>query len=191
MISRDDVGTPFKVCEAIMEAPKPPKIVVIGAGSAIFGLSSLATILRSPRLRGSELVHEPNLELMAQLAEVMNREWGAEMRINAYTERTKALPGADFVIVTVQVGQREAVWRLDWEIPLKYGLRQPYAENSGPGAFAHTARNMPLILDIAKDMERYCPKALFMNFTNPLIRLTWGVQRYSSVPMVGLCHQLE
>ncbi len=185
----------IKVIKTAMNAPKPPKIVVIGAGSAIFGLSSLATIMRSPRLRGAELalvdIYEPNLELMTQLAEKMNAEWGAQMRINAYTERTKALPGADFVIVTVQVGQRETVWRLDWEIPFRYGLRQPYAENSGPGAFAHTARNMPLMLDIAKDMERYCPKALYMNFTNPLIRLTWGVQRYSSVPVVGLCHQLE
>jgi len=175
--------------------PKPPRIVVIGAGSAIFGLSSLATIIRSKRLCGAELalvdVNEANLDLMTKLAEVMNRAWGAEMKISAHTDRTKALPGADFVIVTIQVGPRETVWRQDWEIPLKYSVRQPYAENSGPGAFAHTARNMPLILDIAKDMERYCPRALYMNFTNPLIRLTWGVQRYTSINVVGLCHQLE
>jgi len=174
---------------------KAPKIVVIGAGSAIFGLSSLATILRSKRLKGAELalvdVYEPNLELMYNLAQVMNREWGAEMKISAHTDRAKALPGADFVIVTIQVGQRETVWRLDWEIPLRHGVRQPYAENSGPGAFAHAARNMPVMLDIAKDMERYCPKALYINFTNPLIRLTWGVARYSRVPLVGMCHQLE
>mgnify|MGYP005838433095 CR=1 FL=1 len=175
--------------------PHPPKIVVIGAGSAIFGLSSLATILRSERLRGADLalvdINEPNLELMTRLAETMNRAWGAEMRVSAHTDRQTALPGADFVIVLIQVGHRETVWRLDWEIPLRHGVRQPYAENSGPGAFAHTARNMPVMIDIARDMERLCPDALYMNFTNPLIRLTWGVQRYTKVKVVGLCHQLE
>ncbi len=175
--------------------PKSPKIVVIGAGSAIFGLSSLATIVRSKPLHGAELalvdLNEQNLELMTRLAGHMNTAWGAGMKIDAYTDRSKALPGANFVIVTIQVGPRETVWRQDWEIPLKHGVRQPYAENSGPGAFAHAARNMPVMIDIARDMEKYCPNALYMNFTNPLIRLTWGVQRYSKVPVVGLCHQLE
>jgi alpha-galactosidase len=90
----------------------------------------------------------------------------------------------------VQVGHRETVWELDWQIPLKHGVRQPYAENSGPGAFAHTARNAPLILAIAQDMERLCPEAWFLNFTNPLIRLSWIVQRYTKIKVVGLCHQL-
>jgi alpha-galactosidase len=69
-------------------------------------------------------------------------------------------------------------------------VRQPYAENCGPGAFAHTARNTPLILAIARDMERLCPDAWFLNFTNPLIRLTWVVERYTTIKVVGLCHQL-
>jgi alpha-galactosidase len=69
-------------------------------------------------------------------------------------------------------------------------VRQPYAENSGPGGFAHTARNAPLILSIAQDMERLCPDAWFLNFTNPMIRLTWVVERYTKVKVVGLCHQL-
>jgi alpha-galactosidase len=170
------------------------KIVMIGAGSAIFGLSSLATVVRSQRLRGSEIwlvdVNEPGLEIMTQLAELMNREWGSGMRINATTQRREALPGADFVTVSVQVGPREEVWEKDWRIPLKHGIRQPYAENSGPGAFAHTARNLPLMMAIARDMEELCPEAWYLNFTNPLIRLTWAVHRYSKIKVVGLCHQL-
>jgi alpha-galactosidase len=172
----------------------PPKIVLIGAGSAIFGLSALATIIRSQRLRGSELwlvdINQPGLETMTCLAELMNRTWGAEMRIAGTGERREALPGADFVVVSVQVGPREEVWEKDWRIPLKHGIRQPYAENSGPGAFAHTARNLPLMLAIARDMEELCPEAWYLNFTNPMIRLTWAVQRYSRIKVVGLCHQL-
>ena len=172
----------------------PPKIVLIGAGSAIFGLSSLATLVRSQRLRGSEVwlvdINEPGLETMTRLAELMNREWGAEMRIRGTTQRRDALPDADFVVVSVQVGPREEVWEKDWRIPLRNGVRQPYAENSGPGAFAHTARNQPLMIGIARDMEELCPEAWYLNFTNPMIRLTWAVHRYSKIKVVGLCHQL-
>ena len=171
-----------------------PKIVCIGAGSAVFGLSNLATIIRSDRLRGSEIVlvdiDEAGLEIITLLAEKMNEAWGAGMKIWSTPDRTQALPGADFVVVSVQVGPREEVWELDWQIPLKHGIRQPYAENSGPGAFAHTARNVPLILSIARDMEELCPDAWFLNFTNPMIRLTWAVERYTSIKVVGLCHQL-
>jgi alpha-galactosidase len=171
-----------------------PKIVLIGAGSASFGLSVLATIIRAQRLRGSELwlvdINQPALEKMTRLAELMNRSWGADMRIGGTTERREALPWADFVIVSVQVGPREEVWEKDWRIPLKHGIRQPYAENGGPGAFAHTARNLPLMLAIARDMEELCPEAWYLNLTNPMIRLTWAVQRYSRIKVVGLCHQL-
>jgi len=173
---------------------KPPKIVCIGAGSAVFGLSNLATIVRSERLRGAEIVlvdvNTIGLETMTKLAQIMNESWDCQMKIWSTPDREEALPGADFVVVSVQVGPREDVWELDWQIPLRHGVRQPYAENSGPGALAHTARNTPLILGIARDMERLCPEAWFLNFTNPLIRLTWVVKRYTRIKVVGLCHQL-
>jgi alpha-galactosidase len=171
-----------------------PKIVLIGAGSAVFGLSSLATLIRSKRLSGAEIwlvdINQTGLETMTCLAEKMNLEWGSGMSIHGTTNRRVALPGADFVVVSVQVGPREEVWEKDWRIPLKHGIRQPYAENSGPGAFAHTARNLPLMIEIARDMEELCPEAWYLNFTNPLIRLTWAVQRYTKIKVLGLCHQL-
>ncbi len=173
---------------------KPPKIVVLGAASAVFGHKALATVLRSERLRGAELalvdIDEPPLEVMLRLGERMNREWDAGIHLTATTDRRQALPGADFVIASVQVGPREEVWEKDWRIPLRHGLRQPYAENSGPGAFAHTARNLPLMIAIARDMEELCPNAWYLNFTNPLIRLTLGIHRYTTSKVVGLCHQL-
>ncbi|MFP4323134.1 MAG: hypothetical protein ACLFTK_11830 [Anaerolineales bacterium] len=173
---------------------QPPKIVVIGAGSAIFGLGALSTMLQSERLRGATIalcdIHEEGLETITRLAEIMNERWNAGMHITASTNRRELLPGADFVIVSVQVGPREEVWEKDWRIPLKHGVRQPYAENGGPGSFAHTARNLPLILAIARDMEELCPNAYYLNLVNPLIRLTMAVHRYTDIKVVGLCHQL-
>lgn len=174
---------------------RPPKIVIIGAGSAVFGQRAVAAILRSPVLKGAELQlvdtdPEP-LELMAELSETMNRAWGSNATINATDDRREALPGADFVILSVQVGPREEVWEKDWRIPLEHGIRQPYAENSGPGGLAHTARNLPLIVDIARDMEDLCPDALMLNYVNPMIRLTEVVERYTTIKVVGMCHQLR
>jgi alpha-galactosidase len=173
---------------------KPPKIVIIGAGSAIFGLGAMATLIRTESLRGSELalvdINAPGLETMTKLACMMNEAWEAEMQITSTPDRTEALPGADFVIVSIQVGPREEVWELDWRIPLKHGIRQPYAENGGPGSIAHTFRNTPVILGIARDMERLCPEAWFINLTNPLIRLTHVVHHYTKIKVLGLCHQL-
>lgn len=96
---------------------KLPKIVCIGAGSAVFGLGNLASIMRSRRLRGSEVVlvdtDRAGLKTMTALAHRMNEAWGAEMTVWSTTEREEALPGANSVVVSVQVGPREEVWELD------------------------------------------------------------------------------
>ena len=172
----------------------PPKIVVIGAGSAVFGLGALSTIIQHPAMRGAQLalcdINAEGLAIIHQLAEIMNRAWDAELSISISTERRELLPEADFVLVSIQVGPREEVWEQDWRIPLRHGVRQPYAENGGPGSFAHTARNLPLIMAIARDMEALCPDAWYLNLVNPLIRLTTALRRHSRIQAVGLCHQL-
>ena len=173
----------------------PTKIVVVGAGSASFGLNTLAAIIRCEYLRGSVLSlvdrNPDSLALVARLAERLNREWGADLTITAHTHHRDALDGAQFVIVSIEVPPREALWQMDYEIPLKYGVRQPYAENGGPGGFAHAARNIGPIMDIAQDMEHACPDAWFINFTNPMVRICDAVARHSQIKVVGLCHQIH
>lgn len=172
----------------------PTKIVVIGAGSASFGLSTLAALLRSQRLRGSHLAlvdrNPESLALVARLAERLNREWNAAMTITTHTHHADALDRAQFVVLSIEVPPREALWKMDYEIPLKYGVRQPYAENGGPGGFAHAARNIGPVMEIARDMERTCPNAWLINFTNPMVRICDTVARYSKIRVVGLCHQI-
>ncbi len=173
----------------------PTKIVLIGAGSASFGLNTLGALMRSKRLRGSQIAlvdHNPqNLEIVRRLAERLNREWNGDMRITTHLQHREALEGAGFIISAIEVPPREKLWRMDYEIPLKYGLRQPYAENGGPGGFAHAARNIGPVLEIAHDMEQVCPDALFINFSNPMMRVCDAIARYSRVKVVGLCHQIK
>ncbi len=172
-----------------------PKVAIVGAGSAIFGLGTLATLLRSPRLRHGTLalvdLNAGGLALIDALARRLNREWDAGLTIVSSTQREEVLPDADFVVVSIEVGPREGTWQRDWEIPLQFGVRQPYGENGGPGGLAHTLRQVPEMLAIARDMERLCPDAWFVNFTNPLPRLCLAVSRYSRIKTVGLCHQIN
>lgn len=172
----------------------PTKITVIGAGSASFGENTLAHLMQSKKLRGSSLAlvdrNPASLEIVRRLAERLNREWDAGFSITAYTHHKEALDGATVVVNAIEVGPREALWKSDFEIPLKYGVRQPYAENGGPGGFAHAARNTGPILEIVRDMEQACPDAWFINYTNPMVRICDLVNRYSKIKVVGLCHQL-
>jgi alpha-galactosidase len=131
------------------------------------------------------------LQLVHRLAERMNREWDAGLTIESHADRRAVLDGADFVVCSIEVGPREELWRQDWEITMRHGVRQPYAENGGLGGFAHAARNIPHVLDIALDMERLCPRALFVNLSNPLPRLCRAVTKYTSITAVGLCHQIQ
>ncbi len=170
-------------------------IVVIGAGSTSFGPDTIATILRSPALRGSTLdlvdLDGHALELVARVAERMNEAWDAGVTIRASTDRRDMLPGAAFVVVSIEVPPRETLWRLDWEIPLKHGLRQPYGENGGPGGLMHTCRQVPPLLAITRDMEALCPDAWLINFSNPLPRLTRAVTKHTGIKVVGKCHQIK
>ncbi|MBU4226036.1 MAG: hypothetical protein KKC71_09480, partial [Chloroflexi bacterium] len=174
--------------------PIPTKIVVIGAGSASFGENTLSALMRSQKLRGSQLAlvdrNAASLDIVGRLAQRLNREWDAQMIITTHAHHRQALEGAAFVVSAIEVGAREGLWRKDFEIPLKYGVRQPYAENGGPGGFAHAARNIGPVMEIVRDMEQICPEAWFINFTNPMIRICEAVNRHSRIKAVGLCHQI-
>jgi alpha-galactosidase len=173
---------------------KAPKIVIIGAGSAIFGLGSLATLMQHEHLKGAHIalcdINEQGLDMMTRLAHTMNTAWDTQATITSSVNRRDLLHNADFVILSIQAGQRETMWERDWQIPLEHGIRQPYAENGGPGSFAHMARNLPPVLAIARDMEKLCPDAYCLNLVNPLIRLTTAIHRYTTIKVIGLCHQL-
>lgn len=170
------------------------KITCLGAGSHSFGLSTLITLLQSEVLRGAEIalvdINQESLDLISSLANWLNSEWGSGKLISSHSSHRNALKGTDFVISAIEVQPREGLWRRDFELGSSYGLRQPYAENGGPGGFAHAARNVNTILQIARDMEEQCPTAWYLNFSNPLHRICYLINQYTSIRSVGLCHQL-
>lgn len=173
---------------------QPTKIVIVGAGSASFGLEVLSDLFAASRdLAGSTIMlvdtDEQALGLVAAYARCANDQYAAGFTIEATTDRRTALPGARFVIVAVS-RRREELWKLDWEVPIRHGVRHVLGENGGPGAFFHGARSIALVLPIARDIEELCPGALMLNFTNPMSRVCLAVSRFTRVRVVGLCHQI-
>ena len=168
------------------------KIVVIGAGSASFGLETLSSIMKTDTLHGMELalvdLNASGLEKIRRLAEIINSRWGSDMKITATTDRTEVLPGADYIVISIAI-DREKCWRSDHEIALKHGISH-YAENGGPGGFIHSARNISAFMGIIDDITKLCPRAFVLNFTNPMTRICQTIQRLSDIRFVGMCHQI-
>ena len=169
----------------------PVKIVVIGAGSAAFGLSLYRDLFTTPEMAGNTVtlvdINPAALDRMSGLAEVMNRKTGAGIVFERSSDRRAVLDGARFVINAVAI-DRNRLWRQDFEVPKKYGIRHTLGENGGPGGLFFTLRTLPLIFDFARDVEELCPDAWFINLSNPESRVVLGLSRYSKVKALGLCH---
>ncbi len=167
------------------------RIVFIGAGSAAFGLSLFQDLFSSTELAGSTLTlvdtDADALDRMAALAAVLNRQGGAGIAIEKTTDRKAALDGAGFVLCAVAI-DRNRLWKLDFAVPKKHGVRHTLGENGGPGGLFFTLRTLPLIVDIARDVEAICPDALFINLSNPESRIVLGLSRCTGVRALGLCH---
>jgi alpha-galactosidase len=124
---------------------------------------------------------------MYGLAQKMNDASGMELDIRKMTDRREALSDADFVVNSIAINRCE-LWKHDFQVPLKYGVKHCLGENGGPGALFFTLRTLPLIIDICRDMEDLCPDAWFLNFSNPESRIVLAVNKYTKIRCIGLCH---
>jgi alpha-galactosidase len=169
------------------------KVVIIGAGSHSFGLGQIVDLLQAAELRGRSVqvtlvdTDESALELMTQLAERVNAHVGSDIDLAGTTDRSEALPGADYVITAV-ARKRMELWEQDFRVPLSYGFRHCLGENGGPGALFHALRSFELIVPICRDVEQLCPGALLLNFTNPETRVLHAICHLTEVRAAGICH---
>ena len=170
-------------------------IIVIGAASTTFGPKVLRDILNHPQVWGSELrfvdINEERLDIYAKLAHRVSDLLDQPIKITAATNRREALAGSDYVIISVDTGHYNT-WALDFSIPVNHGVRQILGELGGPGGLFHSLRQIPLHLDIARDIEALCPEAMVMVCSNPLNRICLAMERYANIgQIVGLCHGVE
>ena len=170
------------------------KVAMIGAGSVVFAQRLATDILSWPELQGSTIslmdVNPERLELVGALADRLVREQKLPARIEKTTDRRRALDGADCVIVMIQVGGVAAV-RPDVEIPHRYGVDQAVGDTLGPGGVFRFLRTVPVLLDICRDMTELCPKALLINYSNPMAMLCWAIAEATPIKAIGLCHSVQ
>lgn len=169
------------------------RIVLIGAGSVEFTRNLLGDILAYPESDDVTLVlHDidpDRLETARRMAVWVAGAMGTHPRIEAHLDRRAALPGADVVIDTIQVGGAAAT-RVDFEIPARYGLSYTINDTINVGGVFRGLRTIPVVLDIVRDMEELCPDAWFLNYTNPMAILIRAVAERSTIKSVGLCHSV-
>jgi alpha-galactosidase len=107
------------------------------------------------------------------------------------TNRVDAFKDADFIISSIEVGNRSGLWWQDYKTPRKHGSTQILGECGGPGGSFHAFRIIPPILEIIKDAEKICPDAFFINFSNPMSRVCLAIKRtVKKLKFCGLCHQI-
>lgn len=172
------------------------KIVFIGAGSIIFVKNLIGDCLLTSALRDAEMalldIDLEKLELSEKMLQNLNRNINeGKAKIAACRDRRKALEGADFVINAIQVGGYDPCVINDFEIPLKYGLKQTYADTLGVGGIFRGLRTIPVMMEIARDMEEICPDAWLLNYTNPMGIITGAMLRVTKVKTAGLCHSVQ
>ena len=164
------------------------KLVIIGAGSAMFTQGLVADLILSGRPWQLGLVDiDPQaLQTADGLARRMVQAKEADIAIEASTDRRDVLPGADVVVTTIGVGGRRA-WLADVVIPRKYGVYQPVGDSVMAGGISRALRMVPAMVDIASDVLELAPEAHFFNYANPMTVNCWAVRKATGANVVGLC----
>jgi alpha-galactosidase len=173
-----------------------PKIAIIGAGSTVFMRNIVGDILLRPALTGSRFalmdIDAGRLEESVTLARTMVHSLKAPAVIESFTDQRKALEGADFVVVCFQIGGYEPCTVTDFEVPKTYGLRQTIADTLGVGGIMRGLRTVPHLWRICEDMLDVCPRAIMLQYVNPMAINTWAIAaKYPQIRQVGLCHSVQ
>src|SRR3954470_22741330 len=186
----------------------PKKIAMIGAGSVVFCKTLISDILATPALRDSEFAlmspTETKLRRMETFVGRMIKDNKFPAKVSATTNRREAITNADFVVVMIQVGGFDA-FGMDYHIPLKYGVDQCIGDTLGPGGIFRGLRHIPVLIDIARDMQEVAkPNAIMLQYANPMAANCLALGRYfknnagserseepDAVRFVGLCHGVQ
>lgn len=171
------------------------KFAFIGAGSLQFTSSCVRDLLTFPSFEECEFalmdINADNLANIAKVVKTIIEKMNKPKCIVTTTmDRAKALKGADGVLCTVFNGDVD-VWRYEIEIPKKYGVNINVGDTRSVSGIFRALRNIPLMLDICRDIEKYCPKAVFLNYTNPMSMLCGAMQKHANIEVTGLCHSVQ
>lgn len=170
------------------------KFAFIGAGSFLFTRNLVRDLLTFPAFEDCELalmdINPERLKHIEACVNKVNAAFGNQAKVTATLNRREALQGADGVLCTVFNGDID-IWRYDIEIPKQFGVDTNIGDTRSVSGIFRALRNIPLMLDICKDIEECCPRAVFLNYTNPMSMLCKAMQSHTNVHVTGLCHSVQ
>lgn len=171
------------------------KIAFIGAGSLQFTSSCVRDLLTFPAFEECEFAlmdnDSANLNNIKKVVESIIENMGCpKCKVTATNDRAVALKNADGVLCTVFNGDVD-IWQYDITVPKKYGIDINIGDTRSVSGIFRALRNIPLMLEICQDIQKYCPKAVFLNYTNPMSMLCGAMQKYSDIEVTGLCHSVQ
>ena len=172
------------------------KLTIIGAGSAVFTKNIVSDLLSVDAFKKMEIalqdIDPVRLKASHELLNVIADKLNATPTITSHTDRRESLQGSDFVQTTIQVGGYKPSTVIDFEIPNQYGLRQTIADTLGIGGIMRGLRTIPVLLDIAKDIMEICPKAIWLQYVNPMCANMIAINNsFPEIKTVGLCHSVQ
>jgi alpha-galactosidase len=170
------------------------KITFIGAGSLGFTAGLVRDILTFPLLEDSQIalmdIDSERLDFAYKTVLKLVEAGKYPAKVTATLDRVDALKNADVVLTTILSGSTE-VWKYDIEIPKKYGVDINVGDTRGPSGIFRFLRTLPAMMEIVRDMEKHCPNAVLLNYTNPMAMLCGALQRQTHIPVTGLCHSVQ
>ncbi len=172
------------------------KLTIIGAGSTVFTKNIVVDLLTIEEFKSIEIalmdIDQNRLIKTKKVLEIIATKMGATPKINLHTNRRESLLDADFVQTTIQVGGYKPSTVIDFEIPKKFGLNQTIADTLGIGGIMRSLRTIPVLLNIAEDIEQVCPNALWMQYVNPMCTNMIAINKvFPNIKKIGLCHSVQ
>lgn len=171
---------------------KSPKITIIGGGSQSWGPSFLRDIFREDDLRGATItLHDIDagaLDIVFRIGQKLKAVKNYDCKLEKTLDLVEAITGSDFVILAISTGGLMAM-QSDLTIPERYGIYQTVGDTVGPGGLARALRNIPVLVNIARNIETYAPGAWLLNYTNPMTTLCRAIGMTSNIIAIGLCHE--
>ena len=172
------------------------KLTIIGAGSTVFTKNIVVDLLTIEQFKSVEIalmdIDKNRLIKTKEVLEIIAKKMGATPKISLHTNRRESLLDADFVQTTIQVGGYRPSTVIDFEIPKKFGLNQTIADTLGIGGIMRSLRTIPVLLNIAEDIEQVCPNALWMQYVNPMCTNMIAINKvFPNIRNIGLCHSVQ
>ena len=172
------------------------KLTIIGAGSTVFTKNIVVDLLTIKQFKSIEIalmdIDQNRLLKTKEVLEIIAKKMGATPKISLHINRRESLLDADFVQTTIQVGGYRPSTVIDFEIPKKFGLNQTIADTLGIGGIMRSLRTIPVLLNIAEDIEQVCPNALWMQYVNPMCTNMIAINKvFPNIRNIGLCHSVQ